>query len=269
MSKAQILVGCDPEIFVKRDGIFQSAHGLIVGDKDNPQKVPFGAVQVDGMALEFNIDPASTESQFVQHVTSVMDTLAKMVPDYTLAPVPVAHFTPEYIASQPLAARELGCNPDFNAYTGEANVKPDANRPMRTASGHIHIGWTEGQDIFSPAHISACHAAVKQCDVVLGLASLLYDDDVERRSMYGQAGCLRYKSYGVEYRTLSNAWLLSPERMAWVFRNTKKAMDLLFSGRALFVEAREIGVDIAQIINTSDRDAAEGLIRRFGLETIQ
>jgi len=54
----QILVGCDPEYFVKKNGIFQSAHGLIMGDKKNPQKVRNGAVQVDGMAVEFNIDPA-------------------------------------------------------------------------------------------------------------------------------------------------------------------------------------------------------------------
>ena len=35
----QILVGCDPEVFVKQNGIFQSAYGLIEGDKKNPQTV--------------------------------------------------------------------------------------------------------------------------------------------------------------------------------------------------------------------------------------
>ena len=52
---SKILVGCDPEIFVKQAGVFKSAHGLVVGDKKDPQKVNKGAVQVDGMALEFNI----------------------------------------------------------------------------------------------------------------------------------------------------------------------------------------------------------------------
>ena len=55
-----ILIGCDPEVFVKQNGVFRSAHGLIRGDKKNPQKIRSGAVQVDGMALEFNIDPART-----------------------------------------------------------------------------------------------------------------------------------------------------------------------------------------------------------------
>lgn len=268
MTKPQILVGCDPEIFVKKGDHFVSAHGLISGDKQNPLKVNKGAVQVDGMALEFNIDPAASEDQFVDNVKSVMATLASMVPDFQLAPVPVAHFTKEYMATQPPAALELGCEPDFNAYTGAVNLKPNAERPMRTASGHVHIGWAEGQDPHSASHQSACHAVAKQCDIILGLASLFYDDDTERRSMYGKAGCLRYKPYGVEYRTLSNAWLRSEERMAWVFRNTKKAMDMLFSGKALFQEASEIGVDIEAIINNSDKDKADGLIRRWNLELV-
>lgn len=269
MSAHQILVGCDPEIFVKKDGKFVSAHGLISGNKAHPTPVEKGAVQVDGMALEFNIDPASSEKEFVGNVTHVLGILAKMVPDYQLAPVPVADFPLEYIAAQPMEARELGCDPDYNAYTGAANLKPNAELPMRTASGHIHIGWTTGADALSAGHLAACHAVAKQCDIVLGLASLFYDDDIRRRSMYGQAGCLRYKTYGMEYRTLSNAWLLSEERMAWVFRNTKKAMEMLFSGRALFQETEELGVNVQAIINHSDKDAAEGLIRRFNLELVK
>ena len=35
----EILVGCDPEVFVKQGGVFKSAFGLIQGDKANPQKV--------------------------------------------------------------------------------------------------------------------------------------------------------------------------------------------------------------------------------------
>lgn len=268
-SRTVILVGADPEIFVKKHDTFVSAYGLIEGDKENPLKVEKGAVQVDGMALEFNIDPASSEAEFVGNVTHVMKTLASMVPDYTLAPVPVADFPLEYIAAQPPKARELGCDPDFNAYTGNVNTKPNGDRPMRTAAGHVHIGWTSGQDTLSTSHMAACHAVAKQCDIVLGLASLFYDDDVRRRSMYGNAGCVRYKPYGVEYRTLSNAWLLSEERMAWVFRNTKKAMDMLFDGKALFQEVKALGVNVEEIINNSDKDAAEGLIRRFNLEMVK
>ena len=40
----EFLIGCDPEVFVKRNGLFKSAHGLIKVDKKNPQKVNKGAV---------------------------------------------------------------------------------------------------------------------------------------------------------------------------------------------------------------------------------
>lgn len=265
MTRPTILVGCDPEIFVRRDGEFVSAHGLIPGDKKNPLKVEKGAVQVDGMALEFNIDPASSESEFVGNVQHVLQILGSMVPGYELAPVPVADFPLEYIHSQPLAARELGCEPDYDAYTGMANVKPNADLPMRTASGHVHVGWTNDASIYSAEHENACRSVIQQLDCVLGVASLFYDHDTRRRSMYGKGGCYRPKTYGAEYRTLSNAWLLSSERMAWVYRNTQRAMNMLFEGRALFTEAD----DVAAVINNSDMKRAEQLVKMWDLELVK
>lgn len=255
---SKILVGADPEIFVKKNGVFVSAHGLVLGNKENPLKVNKGAVQVDGMALEFNIDPAASEHEFVSNVQEVMRILTSMVPGYEMAPVPVADFSLEYIASQPEEARELGCNPDFDAYTGMANVKPQALMPMRTASGHIHIGWGEDMD----GHNDQCRAAAIQMDYFLGLPSLFYDNDQRRRAMYGKAGCFRPKSYGVEYRTLSNAWLLSAERMAWAYRAAVKGMQELMEGNYLY----EKYGDISAIINNGDKKAAENIIQSEGLE---
>ncbi len=258
----EILVGCDPEVFVKQDGVFKSAFGLIKGDKANPQKVNRGAVQVDGMALEFNIDPAHSEDEFCINVQDVFNTMKLMVPDYEVVAVPVAHFDPAYIKNQPAAALELGCDPDFNGWNGLVNNKPNGERPMRTASGHVHIGWTKGMDINDPAHIAQCNAAIRQMDFYLGLPSLAYDSDQERREMYGKAGCCRYKPYGTEYRTLSNAWLKSEALMRWVYRNTVKGMNELMAGNSL---ADKYG-DIQDIINTGDKKAANKIIRAENIE---
>ena len=113
--------------------------------------------------------------------------------------------------------------------------------------------------------MSKAYAVAQQLDISLGLASLFYDDDVRRRSMYGKAGCCRIKGYGVEYRTLSNAWLLTAQRMAWVFRTTKQSVEMLMNGRALFMETNE---DIQAIINNSDKAKAEKLVKQFGLELV-
>lgn len=257
-----ILVGADPEIFVTKDNIFTSAHGLIRGDKKNPQKVRNGAVQVDGMALEFNIDPASSEEQFVLHISDVLEQMGQMVPGYKMVVAPVADFTPEHMAEQPPEALELGCEPDYNAWESAMNPRPDGNRAMRTAAGHVHIGWTSNQDPSNPHHVDLAYQSVKQMDFFLGLPSLMYDAAVRRREMYGKAGACRVKSYGVEYRTLSNAWLKSPKLMAWVFRATKAGMLALMDGRAL---VDEYG-DIQNIINTSDVKAAEAIINAAGIE---
>ena len=257
-----ILVGCDPEVFVKQGGVFRSAWGLIKGDKKHPQKVERGAVQVDGMALEFNIDPASTEEEFSLNVQSVFDQLKAMVPDYEVVATPVAHFDQAYMKLQPAEALELGCDPDYNAWTGLANKKPNGNRPMRTASGHVHIGWTNGENIRDASHQEMGKSAGKQMDFFLGLPSLFYDADIERREMYGKGGCIRFKPYGVEYRTLSNAWLKNEKLMKWVFRNTQAGMQQLIRGNALF---NKYG-DIQEIINTSDLREAKKIVQAENIE---
>jgi hypothetical protein len=259
----QVLVGCDPEVFVKQKGTFLSAFGLIKGDKANPFPVDKGAVQVDGMALEFNITPAASQEEFLFNVQSVYDTLKAMVPEYDVVAVPVADFTPAYMKAQPDAALELGCDPDFNGWTQEANQKPNGDRPFRTASGHVHIGWTNNQECYigSEQYFRAASVA-REMDFYLGLPSLAYDKDQRRRELYGNPGCYRPKPYGVEYRTLSNAWLNSPVTIEWVFRAVQHGMNQIFKGVFL---AQKYG-DIQHIIKTSDWAAAKKIIDAEGIE---
>jgi hypothetical protein len=227
----KITVGCDPELFVKKDGKFRSAWGLIPGTKEKPHIVEDGAVQVDGCALEFNTDPVDNADDFVRKIASVMGQMQAMVPDYEFAIVPSCRFNGNHFRALPEEAKELGCTPDFNAYTMKENPKPDNTTTMRTASGHVHIGFCEGADPMSDEHMIRCATLVKQLDAYLGVPSVLYDKDVARRKMYGAAGCFRPKSYGVEYRVLSNAWLLSEARQRFVFNQVQKAVNDLIEGK--------------------------------------
>lgn len=259
----KILIGADPELFVSKAGKFVSGHGMVPGTKDKPFRVPSGAVQVDGMALEFNIDPAADEEGFITNINTVIRHLAEMIPGYDLNAVPVAHFGKEYIDSQPLEARELGCTPDFNAWEdGAENIKPDAELPYRTGAGHVHIGWTKDTSIDSLEHRNNCIDMVKQLDFYLGLPSLFYDNDVDRRAMYGKAGCCRFKPYGVEYRVLSNKWLSDKKLTSWVYRATMAGANALMEGNFL----PDTYGDIQAIINKSDKTSAMEIIRAAGLE---
>jgi hypothetical protein len=217
----KILIGADPELFMRNPntGAFVSAHGLVPGTKHEPFKVPFGAVQIDGTALEFNIDPAATVAEFVHNINVVRATISGYVPGYNVVAEPVALYDKQYFDWEiPGLAKELGCDPDYNAWTMDINPRPDpGKKPMRTAAGHIHIGWTEGADVYDKNHFQLCGQVARQMDYYLGIYSLKWDDNALRRDLYGKAGAFRPKSYGVEYRVLSNRWLTSEALIRWVY----------------------------------------------------
>jgi len=261
--KNTVLVGADPELFMinPNTGLFVSAEDLesgprIPGTKWAPHKVPFGAVQIDGTALEFNIDPAYTCDEFAHNIKTVMNTIISMVPGYNVVAEPVARFEPEYFKfGVPSHAQELGCNPDYNGWTMDMNPRPDpGDEPLRTASGHIHIGWTKDQDVEDKEHFLKCCQFARQLDYYLGMYSLMWDRDGTRRQLYGKAGAFRPKSYGLEYRVLSNRWLTSEALTRWVYTTVQVAMADGFSN----IWAEDTYGDIARtVIDTNDVDWPE------------
>ena len=229
----KILVGADPELFVKdAKGRFRSAHNMIAGTKADPFPVACGAYQVDGMAVEFNIHPAATPEEFQNNIERVMQQMEEALPKgHTMHCVPTATFHGNHIRVQPEEATQLGCEPDYNAYTMKENPKPNGKVNFRTASGHVHIGFCDDADVMSEDHMLKCAMLVRHLDVFLGLPSLLWDNDKKRRELYGKAGAFRPKKYGVEYRSLSNAWLRDPALIQYVFNQVQKAVEDLKSGR--------------------------------------
>lgn len=243
-------VGADPELFVRRNNRVVSAHGLIPGTKEEPHAVPNGAVQVDGMALEFNIDPASSRNEFIHNIASVMGSLAYMTKGYELDIVPVARFGSRYIRNQPYEAQELGCEPDFNAYTRGENERPNERAPFRTAAGHIHIGWSEKP---LSSHFDQCCEFVKVLDLLVGVPLLKKEPNNERKRLYGQAGAFRPKSYGLEYRVLSNHWLTTPELQAEVYDRVLQASVRFFEEGYRVPESEH--ARLQEAINTDNLEA--------------
>lgn len=225
--------GCDPELFVLNEvGDPVSAEGLIPGTKQKPHPVDFGAVQVDGMAAEFNIDPVDNFADFDRNISAVVKQLKGFLPTgYTVVARPSVVFSEKAWDKSPDRAKELGCTPDFNAWTGEVNPPPyDPSNPrLRTASGHLHIGWTDDADLTDAQHVSNCRDLVKQLDWYLGGWSLRKDPDSTRRQMYGKAGACRYKPYGVEYRVLSNFWITNKNRRQAVWDRMQSAIWMMSS----------------------------------------
>lgn len=242
-----LTVGADPEVFVKHGGQFISGHTFPCGTKAEPTKTKHGAVQVDGLALEFNVRPAKTEIQFLRHVKSVYADLERIIretnPECSLHAQATVVFGREYISSLPEEYQRLGCNPDYNAYTLEENPPPDGSADFRTGAGHVHLGYRRGGITFREDA-----ALVRELDYYLGLPSLGWDTDVQRRTLYGQAGAFRPKEYGLEYRTLSNVWLNDDELIRFVFAQTKKCYEHFREGRSLY---DKYGLYAQEAINSS------------------
>lgn len=276
---AKFTIGCDPEFFVKNDkGVLVTAAGLIPGDKETPHPVPGGAIQVDGMAVEFNTDPVASGDHisFHDNFTRVVAALKDKLPKgYSLVIEPSVEFDKEYYDTVvPADAKKLGCDPDYNAYTGEKNVPPSSDSPLRGAAGHIHIGWGQGIPAMHPDHFTLCREFVKCLDFWVGVGLTIFETDTVRRTMYGASGAFRPKSYGVEYRVPSNAWCQSKGRRQLMLHLVNSAINDMsrpipyyrywadrYRGTMTWAE------DVRRIIDTSDREAAWNHITHFGFDT--
>lgn len=229
----KILIGCDPELFLRdpNTNAFVSGHGVLPGNKLKPHKVSCGAVQIDGTALEFNTDPAESCAEFLANIETVMGEMQRIAgADRVISASPVAEYDPDYFKTIPPENLMLGCDPDFNGWTMDMNPAPDPNVTFRTGSGHVHIGWGEGFDPQHPDHFFECAALARQMDYYLGVATLLWDPDNRRRDLYGKAGAFRPKPYGMEYRTPSNAWLNKEATRRFVYDASHKAITDLLNG---------------------------------------
>ncbi len=229
-----ILIGTDPEVFLrdKNTGKFVSAHGQFPGTKEDPFPLDRGFIQVDGHALEFNTEPVGSENEFVFVVNHVLNQVRGFVsqvnPDWEIALEPVARFDRDYFNVLPDASKVLGCTPDFSAITGQQLEAPDiGNEPIRTGSGHIHIGWTQFDDAFDKKEFEKRFILANRITPHLLKVAEKWEteDSKERRKYYGKEGAFRPKHYGVELRALDNLWLKDDASILAVFRAAKSAFE--------------------------------------------
>lgn len=241
-----VTIGCDPELFIydTKTKKYVSAHDRTTGTKAKPSTLgPSSAVQADGTALEFNINPAGSADTFSTYVRGALDILRAgyLVPGEVLMASPVATYDDDYFKSLPPKAVELGCSPDFNAYTGTVNPPPDTSKispNTRTAAGHLAIGWRTKEDLvdpMDPAHFDDCIQLVKMLDILFDmLEPNQYFDSLDkikyRKNLYGARGAFRPKPWGVEYRVPSNTWLLSHYTITQMFNMCTYAFEYLMSG---------------------------------------
>lgn len=232
-------VGADPELFLRKGNKIMSAIGLIGGTKKNPKPMeglPKGfAVQEDNVLVEFNIPPATNQRDFNENiVTSVayVSGLATKL-DMSLSKKASASLTKDQLMN-PLA-HVFGCDPDFNVWTLEANARPySEDASLRSAGGHIHIGVKGFKD-------SQKILLGRWLDFLIGIPFAAADPDTKRLQLYGKPGAIRFKPYGIEYRTPSNYWLFKPTLRSDLFVKIKRAVSCAGQGAQYKWDASIIG----------------------------
>lgn len=270
MAIRDFTVGVDPEIFLTLDGKAVSAYGLIEGSKEKPFPVPSGAYQVDGTAVEFNTDPVPLNdfTTFNAKMVTVMKELQKAVSakgDYKFNISPVQDYDQEYLDSLPDESKELGCDPDYNAYTMEENPRPDGERPFRTGAGHIHVGWGADIPVENREHHEICAGFVKMLDATVGLFMTCIDRDPRRRELYGKAGAYRAKPYGVEYRFPSNVWIQEKVLRRAVHTLVGKAVNYMEAGYSVSTVTGKTEEQIRYILDNGDAILAKQVLRKSGI----
>lgn len=260
------LVGADPEFFCKHEkyGIV-SIVDKIGGKKDNPLKLGDREgffVQEDNIACEFNIPPTKLISEkdneypieeFVNNIEYAISCIYNdHLKKYDLEPI---FKSSEIIQDNQLTTEQskmFGCDPDYNAWTNKQNEKPKSKDvKLRSTALHFHLSYDD------PDEKTNCELA-KIFDNTAGLFSLLYDEDNQRRALYGKAGSIRHKKYGVEFRILGGAFL--DKNYLYV------AFALLNLTIVLFNKGYRCDYElIRNVINGNDKESARSLlINLFG-----
>jgi hypothetical protein len=259
-----IMVAGDPEFFVEQRGTIISSRGLLGGTKKKPTPLTYGSVQEDNIMLEFNIIPAAERDEFLANIDNIWGEISgKLIEfDATLSRDPEVEMDDRLAYLK--EAQEFGCAPDYDAWRGCANEKPDLDGTRwRFAAGHIHtsvgrkMSWDEQRN------------CAKWMDATVGVYCTLYDHAVRRQPYYGTAGRFRptkyaKDNYGIEYRVPSNFWV-GTGHAKFIFSLTKWAME---KGLTNEFHSSTVGIEEAEVlipatINDHDTERALYLFTRM------
>lgn len=245
--KMSFTIGTDPEFFLASEDKIYSAISVLNADKYHPIEKGEFSFFADNVLAECNIPPSNSKEKFISNIRHALTKLAAIVHPFIILPQASCYMHKSQLKHP--AAKEVGCKEECCAYTNEIVQNEHVeyvikNTNLRCAGGHLHIGSPGLQESF-----------VKLLDVFLALPFVLIDADdtiKRRRKIYGKAGRFRKPAYGIEYRTLNNYWLSSPDLVNLVYNLVEFTLE--------FKQEIEIK-DLPNIINENNVDKAEDSVQ--------
>jgi len=259
-------VGSDPEIFIEdENGKCIPAFNFLGSKTDKKNLYNYGEnkcnIYWDGFQAEFETAAANCLEQHSASVQQAMIQLEKLAKGYNkkakLSTKTVMRIDQDVLEAAKIEHVSLGCMPSFNVYGMSGEVVADPRMlPIRPAGGHIHFG-------IGKSNHEQVKDMVKALDAILGVCCVSlfqkYDDPV-RRQYYGLAGEYRLPPHGLEYRTLSNAWLVHPVIMNFVFDFARKV--LMFGQKEFLKKWNATEAETIACINNCDVTLAHEIMER-------
>lgn len=251
----KLTIGTDPEFFLYKDGLPIPAIGLLGGTKGEPRPLGRGVgIQEDNVMGEFTFEPVSLSdpAKLFDNVQWALEEIKKLTGADPLFEAS-ALFKPKQLDSA--KAREFGCSLDWNIYEKENHRSvPEMPANTRFAGGHVHFG----AEFLKSRKLARRFTRI--LDLFIAMPAINRDKNNLRRKAYGKPGNLRYKSYGMEYRTPSNWWLASEEELRWLFGQIDAS--LKFYDKKTRIEPQ----DQALIFNSVQQSQYEPkIIQKYGV----
>lgn len=258
-------IGADPEIFIEDENGNPIPAFMFLKSIKNPNKTdpPSGNRQNlywDGFAAEFTVEPNTCLAYVVDSIRLGLKKtleLAKVYnPKAKLSIKNVIELTPETLQNTDKEFLEFGCKPSFNVY----DIKPVSLDwkviPYRSTGGHMHFGNGKNDS-------NTTIRMVKALDTLLGVCCVsMFEnfDDPVRREYYGQAGEYRLPPHGLEYRTLSNAWIYHPAISNLVWDLGRMALQVGKQNLLNYFSFKE--QEVIDIIQSCDVKAARKIMKK-------
>jgi len=268
--------GTDPEFGIFENGVPVQIIDFIPGSKKEPCDIGEGCgVQPDNVMIETTQPPTSKKEDFIKYFNYCKNRIQEIIRYNTnrnldIVSISSATYKPEDIA-HPIA-QKFGCEPSFCIYTGNVSPRPSPEEigNLRSAGFHLHIGFD------GLASYEETDFIIFLCDILLGLPSIVIDEDENRRKLYGNAGDFRVKHLFdknltiVEYRTLGGAMHQNDELLGFCFDQLQYVVRKFnfFESMQKFLDIFNLNPgEIKDTIDTGNSEKAIELIKKLDYAT--
>lgn len=242
--------GADPEVFV-----LNRKNQLIPAWEFLPKKGGH-SVYWDGFQAEFQVMASGCLDEQNRYTRSglkaVYNAACKIDEKAKLSPLSTMEIPVEVLIKASDEHVALGCKPSLNAYGMSGDIPVDPRLlTHRFTGGHIH---KQIAGLLEPR----ARGIVKAIDAIATVPTITMFQNLDnpiRRRFYGLPGEYRLPKHGLEYRTLSSAWLCHP----CIAQFTRELVRAAFGmGNAEIANVFEFDEkEVVATIMTGDVDAAK------------